>query len=282
MKKSGFKLYSKILSHLPQRVAISLEFRRKMGYFPNLESPKTLNEKIQWIKVHGNQKLMSDLSDKLKLKTYVTEKLGSQYVLPARWVGNYLPEEMPKQDGDWEPPYVLKANHGCGLNYFVKSAQDVHWGKLKKVTTEWLHKDFEKHLGEYHYSKINKKIFIEKMLEDRTDYKFYCIMGRVEMIVVVIDREYNQKKEIILNRDWQDIGSLIPINIKKPPNLNELIEISEILSRGILKNIPLLRIDMFLENLHPLIGEFTFTPASGYDKDIKHLDLELGKKLKLY
>ena len=44
---------------------------------------KTFNQKIQWIKLNGVTDLMRDCTDKVKVRDYVKEKIGEEYLKPV-------------------------------------------------------------------------------------------------------------------------------------------------------------------------------------------------------
>ena len=44
---------------------------------------KTFNQKIQWIKLYGVTDLMRDCTDKVKVRDYVKEKIGEEYLKPV-------------------------------------------------------------------------------------------------------------------------------------------------------------------------------------------------------
>ena len=44
---------------------------------------KTFNQKIQWIKLYGVTSLMRDCADKVKVRDYVKEKIGEEYLKPV-------------------------------------------------------------------------------------------------------------------------------------------------------------------------------------------------------
>ena len=44
---------------------------------------KTFNQKIQWIKLYGVTPLMRDCTDKVKVREYVKEKIGEEYLKPV-------------------------------------------------------------------------------------------------------------------------------------------------------------------------------------------------------
>ena len=58
-------------------------YKIKTGERLNLKHPKTFNEKIQWIKLYGVTPLMRDCTDKVKVRDYVKEKIGEEYLKPV-------------------------------------------------------------------------------------------------------------------------------------------------------------------------------------------------------
>ena len=68
------------------------------------------------------------------------------------------------------------------------------------------------------------------------------------------------------------------VNIKKPDNLAEMIDIAEQLSKDLIE----VRIDLYNVNGKIYFGEITFFSNAGFDTTItREADIELGKKLKL-
>jgi hypothetical protein len=84
-------------------------FVSSMGYFPDIENPKTFNEKIQWYKLYYNHPLIVKCIDKISFKDYLKETLGDENVIPL--LGVYLSADeidfskLPDQ-------FVIKANFG--------------------------------------------------------------------------------------------------------------------------------------------------------------------------
>ena len=58
-------------------------FKYRTGENLNLKHPKTFNEKIQWIKLYGITQLMRDCTDKVKVRDYVRERIGEEYLKPV-------------------------------------------------------------------------------------------------------------------------------------------------------------------------------------------------------
>ena len=56
-----------------------LIFNRKL----DLKNPQTYNEKLQWLKLYDRRPEYSMLVDKYRVKKYVAERIGSEYVIPT-------------------------------------------------------------------------------------------------------------------------------------------------------------------------------------------------------
>ena len=82
-----------------------------MGKSLNLNCPKTFNEKLQWLKLYDRNINYTTMVDKLAVKKYVSDKIGSKYVvsLIESWdsVEQIEWEKLPSQ-------FVLKTTHDGG------------------------------------------------------------------------------------------------------------------------------------------------------------------------
>ena len=95
---------------------------------------KTFNQKIQYIKLYGVTDLMRKCTDKVLVRDYVAEKIGSEYLKPVLQICNSFNEidcrsALPSRqkldvstcfdqiDFDKLPDsFVIKCNHGCKRN----------------------------------------------------------------------------------------------------------------------------------------------------------------------
>ena len=71
--KNVWKKYSVLL---PDKLYIRLEFIKHMGRFPNVEKPKTFNEKLQWLKLYDRKDVYTQMVDKYEAKKYVARIIG--------------------------------------------------------------------------------------------------------------------------------------------------------------------------------------------------------------
>ena len=90
----------------------------KFGEKLNLRNPKTINEKIQWLKIYHTPALYTTLTDKLLVRDWVKDKIGSEYLKPLLWSGkNY--DEIPFDN--LPESLFIQANHGCKWNVTIKN-----------------------------------------------------------------------------------------------------------------------------------------------------------------
>lgn len=270
---------------------IAKQFERVMGKTCDLGSPKTFNEKIQWMKVWGSPPLYGVLADKYEVREYVADRIGSQHLVPLLGVWE-SPHEI---DFSTLPDkFVLKATHGCGWNIIVKDKRKLNQKKAIRQLEQWLSESYAFLYGafELHYRYCTPRIIAEEYLanmslgesssssdEDLFDYKFWCFGGRVEYIQFLENRAHGLKMAFF-DRDWNLMPFVYsyPRNerpVPRPDNLQEMIMLAEALAEG----FPHVRVDFYrLDDGRVLFGEMTFTSMSGYCKwDPPEADLEMGR-----
>ncbi len=82
MKDSLKTILKKGLFFLSDRDYINLYFRVNVGRKMDWENPRTLNEKLQWLKFNYRTPLQTIVSDKILVRNYVKEKIGSRFLIP--------------------------------------------------------------------------------------------------------------------------------------------------------------------------------------------------------
>lgn len=245
-------------------------FKAMMGHPLNLKNPKTFNEKLQWLKLYDRNPEYTNMVDKYKVRDYISEKIGEEYLIPLLGVWNN-PDDI---DFDLLPnQFVLKCNHNSGRVYICKDKEIFDISKVKKELKKDLKIDYYLPGREWPYKNVPRKIICEKYLqqetlEDLIDYKFYCFNGRVKLVGIYSGRN-SQHGTVVDYFDedynWVDINwgyKHTEPRPKKPEKFSEMIRLSEILS----KNIPHLRVDLYYTNNKIYFGELTFFDGSGFDK----------------
>ena len=294
----GNGLFSRIKPKLAARVyytlsPISPEFTSKLMYRRrfkrplDLNDPKTLNEKIMWLKLntYRNSELVTKCADKLRVREYVQEK-GCGDILNELYGSWTSPDQIP-----WDElpeSFVLKCNHGCGYNLFVSDKSQVDRKSVEKQLSVWLREDYWRNCAELQYRDIPKRIICEKYIRtDSTlyDYKIYCFNGEPKYILVCIGRERGTPGFYFFDSDWNFCritrdGKRAPADftVTKPDNLAEMLECARRLSNP----FPFVRVDLYDADGRIIFGELTFTPSAALDTArLPETDVMFGEMLRL-
>jgi hypothetical protein len=241
--------------------------------------PRTFNEKIQRMKIFNRDPRLPQRENKILVKEFVRDRLGSEWVTPTLWQGEYLP---PLEQRTWPIPFVIKANNGCGWNVFVRQESDLNWPRIESLAAEWRRAPFGVDLGEWLYSEIKPALLVEPFIGERLrlpiDYKLWTFSGRVKIIEVATDRE-GDHKATMFDADWRRLPfrgdyPTDPRPIAKPASLDRMIKAAEILS----EDFPFVRVDFYEIGDQPKFGEMTFYPASGFETfDPPEWDAKIGR-----
>ena len=244
-------------------------YYQKLGKALNLSTPLTYNEKIQWSKLYDKDIRRTLYSDKLEVRKFVREKIGEEYLIPILGIWDDFLDinfnELPNK-------FVLKTNHGCGFNEIVTDKQQINIFKIMNKFKKWMEINFAFKEGlELQYKNITPKIFAEQYLENNNsdiyDYKVFCFNGKPTYIMFLSERKKRLKMKFF-DTKWNELPMVYSYlrndsTIKKPECLEELLRISEILS----KDFNHVRCDFYITNDNKIkFGEMTFTSASGYCK----------------
>lgn len=263
---------------------IKQSFKNYYGYDLDLDNPKTLSEKMMWLRVYDNTPLKTQCADKYLVREYVKEKIGEEYLIPL--LGVY--DNFDDIDFDSLPnQFVMKCNHGCGYNIIVKDKATFNKEEAKKQINSWLKEDYGTLFGEIHYSPIKRKIIIEQYIEnldgDIEDYKYFCFGGKAHSIMYCTDRASGVVKNSFFDLDWNNLkfhyfGELLTKETTAPTNLKLMNELAEKLS----KDFKHVRVDLYNIEGKIYFGELTFTGYGGYyNFNPPEWNLKLGELLDL-
>ena len=81
MSLRDFIVY-RIGKFVPDKVWIQIKYYHSFKKFCNLKNPQTFNEKIQWLKLHDRKPEYTMMVDKYKVREYIKERLGEEYLIP--------------------------------------------------------------------------------------------------------------------------------------------------------------------------------------------------------
>lgn len=271
-RRSAKKLAIVVLDRHPEayaRYIFKKRFHRKM----NLDAPKDINEKINWLKFRTDTSEWSRLTDKYRVREYVTACGLADILVPLYGKWNRAEEinfdELPES-------FVLKTNNSSGTIFIVKNKDDINRETMCRSLNYWLRQKVGVLSAEPHYQMIEPCIVAEQLLPANNgstspiDYKIWCFNGEPfsiwathnrdasGAIVGLYDLNWNYQPEYqVFCSHYREGTPPLP----KPHNLDKMLDIARILA----KPFPEVRVDLYaLDDGRIYFGEMTFTSLGGF------------------
>lgn len=282
------KYFKQLLTLISPRLNIRYTFKKYHGYYPDLSNPKSLDEKIQWMKLHllGNAPIYTRCADKYAVRDYVREKGLGALLVPLLGVYDRV------EDISWDSlpqQFVMKYNFGNGLNIVCRDKSDLSPKGVKKKLRRWDRRKPHLTHAEMQYKGIPHKILVEQFLtpeegqDQPADYKIYCFNGQPYCCMICTERasgrplfQYVDRQFQRLHIEYGDEGAL-PIRMDSD-KISEMYEYAKVLSA----DFPFVRVDFYLSSGKIYFGELTFSPAGGHDRTrLPEQDQFLGSLLQL-
>jgi hypothetical protein len=250
-----------------------LAFNKK----PDIESPSNLIEKIYWMELYADLSLWTKCADKYLVRDYVKECDYESYL--PKLLGKWDKADLFTVHGLPEK-FIIKTNNGCGTCIPVTDKSKINEADVRDKLDQWLEIPYGYSNSQLHYLKIPRCIIAEELLENDDqgkrfspnsliDYKVWCINGRVESVLVVYDRRNDLYCLDLYDKNWERMKNNLRFNghfefretpIPCPNCLSEMFEIAEKLA----KPFPQVRVDFYVLNNRPYIGELTLATGYGY------------------
>jgi hypothetical protein len=261
------------IGHLfSEETYLKVRFRLLMGKWPDLKTPKTFNEKLQWLKLHDRRPEYTAMVDKYAVKSYVARIIGEEFIIPTYGVWD-RPEDI-----EWEKlpnQFVLKTTHGGGSRGVIVCKDKKKLDKI--MTVEKLQRSMKSNAfkvqGEWPYNNVPRRIIAEKYIEPRPnvndlpDYKWYCFNGEPKYCQVIQGRSTHETIDFF-DTEWkhQDFIGLTPnvMNAEIPPLRPKNLDMHIKIARELSKNIPFSRIDLYDTGDKTYFGEITLYPIGGF------------------
>lgn len=272
LAKAGF------YNRLEDQKYLEKVYRARMGRTLNLENPQLFSEKLQWLKLYDHNPLYTQLVDKYRVREYITEKIGEEYLFPLLGVWDD-PDEidfnaLPDQ-------FVLKCNHNSGTGMCIcRDKSKLDYAAVRKGLKKGLQENFYLRHREWPYKNVQRKIIAEKFMayasdvlfkKGLDDYRIYCFNGEPKLIYAyqAVSSQVENKPGIsscdIFNANWEHLPCRQKSpNAQHPPlppaHLSEMLDLSKRLSCG----FPFMRVDFYEIDGRLYIGELTLYPGGGY------------------
>lgn len=263
-------------------------FKDKLGYTPDFENPRSMNEKIFWMKLNYHNSLVTTCCDKFAVKEYVDKVLGSGYVIPT--IHSWEKAEdvdfsiLPKQ-------YVLKVNWSSGYNIIVKDSSTVNVKEIREKITHWMKPEQNSYYQTFNwgYKHMKPVVYAEQYMEQINgqlyDYKFYICNGKAKFLFIATERADKNT----LTYDFFDMDfNRLPFNyggrghskykLERPKHYEEMLKCAEKLAEP----FPFVRVDFYEVEDKFYVGEMTFYSGGGILRfDPEEWDYKLGELISL-
>lgn len=248
------------------RIRYRLRFHKRI----DLDNPKTLNEKIQYLSLRTDTTEWSRLADKYAVREYVSDcgLADTLNTLYAVW------ENADEIDFDKLPDrFILKTTSGSGNCVIVKDKSQIDKNGIRKYFKKMLNTVYGLSEGNPHYSRIKPRVIAEALIlndpesakhsTSLIDYKIWCFNGKAYYIWVCTNRTHSGTNVLVYDTDWTvhpehcnftryySEGKVVP----KPKNLGLMLSMAEKLAAP----FPVVRVDMYNIDGRIYFGELTFT-----------------------
>ena len=271
-----------------QKLILSFRYRWALGR--NMEKdPKSFYDKIIWMSCNSDTSIWSLLADKYKVREFVKERIGGEYLPILYGVYNSVKDvdfsQLPNS-------FVIKTNNGCASNFLVRDKLNTDLNKILKELGFWIKFPYGELTGQRHYSRIEPKIIAEEFMYQKEtpqstliDYKFYCFDGEPMYCNVISERVFNTHlfKKHMYDMNWKPLPHFFTESsksllkeIEKPKTFEEMKFVAKQLAKG----FNFVRVDLYEINGEVKFGEMTFMPGTdmGWNDDTQ---LYFGSLIKL-
>lgn len=284
--KSNYLMREQLTDEKIRQISAAI-FEEKVGYAPDLDNPRSMNEKIFWMKLNYHDPLITTCCDKFAVKDYVTSKLGPGYVVPtiSSWTDadsidfNSLPDT-----------FVLKVNWSSGYNIIVKDKYKLNQTETVEKIRHWMQPQQNSYYQTFNWGYKNMKpvayaeTYMEQFDGQLYDYKFYCCNGKVKFLFIATDRHKAGKLTYnFFDPEFHPLpftygGRGHAAHLERPQLYSEMIRCAEILSQP----FPFVRVDFYETEGHIYVGEMTFYSGGGIlPFDPVEWDYKLGDMIPL-
>lgn len=249
---------------------LSLSYKANLGHDLNLDDPKGFNEKLQWLKLHDRNPLYTTLVDKYRVKHWVADKIGEEYVTETydHWdcAEDIDISGLPDR-------FVLKPNHDSGSIAICRDRSTFDLEAAKKMLAKSLRRNFYWGGREWPYKNVKPLIFAEEYLDpgdgaaDLSDYKLFRFSdGHIVTLAMTGRFSEAGPTKTFFDEQWRPLDlsegnhPRFP-EMPAPPHFEKMKNFADMLSMG----FPFCRVDFYESGRRLLFGEMTFYPNSGYE-----------------
>jgi hypothetical protein len=241
-------------------------FHGRVGRYPNVADPETINEKVTWRKVFDRNPLFPVLQDKLRGRDYVAARCPELALPEILWRGHdpfAIPFDLIRE------PVVIKTNHGCGYNYFIRDPENVDKVAISVFFASALSRRWGSDAWEWAYSRIEPTVYVEKLLtrEDGSvpdDYKVNLFGGKTHVCSLTLGPP-GQRVLAYYDTDNRRVeAKLNDYGVGSAPPPGPMHDRARALAESLCPDLDAIRVDCYIHEGRIWFGEFTVYPGSGF------------------
>lgn len=244
------------------RQLIEQQHEQKFGTKPNLQNPRTFNEKIHWRKLHQDHPLFAIGSDKAAVRQYVAETIGEEYLIPLAQIAE-KPEDIRFEE--LPESFIMKNTDDSGSSVLVRDKNEWTADRLIRAARIMRARPPMYLFNRVRqYRSIPRKTIIEYLLhhDDQLpeDYKIHVFNGRVGFIQVASPQKDSNG---IYDVHWQRMGFEYHnphlYEYERPQNLEHMLE----LALKLAEPLDYVRVDLYNIRGNIYFGELSMTSNGG-------------------
>jgi hypothetical protein len=283
----GYLQRKDLFNWMTDKQYIKFSYLVAMNEKLDLSSPRTFNQKLQWLKLNNQSEEYSKVVDKYEVRDYIAAEIGQEYLIPLLGVWDKAEDidytTLPNE-------FVLKCTHNSGGVIVCRDKSGLDIEATNRKLNRLLKRRYYLYGREYPYKKVKPRIICEKYMDDGVgdlpnDYKILCFNGVPQNIMICSDRKNGHANYYFFDFEWNflpynKVDKDLPADFTfpKPNGLEEMYQLSEKLSKPYVVS----RIDFYEINGKVYFGEITLFPASGLDRDItRETDELFGSRINL-
>ena len=221
----------------------------------------TFQDKLNWLVIHESPQYKSFLVDKIKLHDYSKKILGKDICVPILNIYDSVDEI---KFNDLPNNFVLKCNHGSGMNIICTDKKELNITHVKKQLNTWKNMNYGLRTTEFQYLYVKRRIFQEQFLSSNIiDYKIYCFHGEPKFILTKKNIKKNNTeikiksyysiswKKLELEKQYLHNFKELYYDVEKPKYLKLMLRYAKMLSREFV----FVRVDLYEINNKVYLGE---------------------------
>lgn len=243
-------------------------YYRKNGIWPNFIKPSAFGEMniLHSITMPMPRNIPAD---KLLVGDFIPKDMRDS-VRTAEVAGAW--DDAAQMDfSDIEPGvYFMKANHGSAMNVKVElPCSPDQLAELRDTAATWLSTQYGRSSSQWWYSKIDRKVFLEKDLNDGqdngplTDFRFHVINGRPVLLQMDVGLGTDERHNPVYDQDLNYLPhDFLRVNRQEEP-LPENTDLARDVAIRLGEQFQYCRVDLYLRGKELFLGELTFLPNAG-------------------